>query len=185
MFFGYNRFIFAQDDDFNFDDSFLNDDTTLTTDDDIPVADDGTTDSDSAKSSNFDMSNAEIEKFMISPKLRVKYFNDDPADDKNHKDPFKVLIVKKVMFARPKNIVSETKIEEKVIPPLNLKLVGIIQAGDRKMAMITLDDKYMELFEGDQDPQGQFKVKQINDDSVLIISYRRNGELRTLTLGGK
>jgi len=193
MFFVHSRFAMAAD-DFDFgefgDDFGFEDDSGS---DSLGSADefDGFSgDSDGVagggEDDEFDMTPGELAKYEIVSKERlVKYFDDDKSNDKNLKDPFKVLIERKVL--EPKAFTPSGPGEEPedvVIPKLDIKLVGVIQAGDRRLAMVTVEDEYMELFEDQGDAEGNFKVKQINNDSMVIISFRRNGELRTITLDG-
>lgn len=195
LFFGYSHYILAAD-EFDFGDELFDDfdsagNSGTTAETGAMPADIGPSGSvagsGEGEQTNFDLSQGEIAKFEVAPELHVKYFNDDPAEDASRKDPFKPLIEKITPNIGAIKQMAGGPVTQDVpqIPPLDLKLVGVIQAGDRKMAMMTLDGtKYMELFEGDQDSDGQFQVKQINDDSVVIMSFRRN-ELRNIQLGGK
>ncbi|PLX19940.1 MAG: hypothetical protein C0601_00545 [Candidatus Muiribacterium halophilum] len=191
MFFSYSRFAMAADDfdfgefgdDFGFDDSGSGSSDAGAFD---GAGGDAAAGNASGEDNEFDMTPGELAKYEIVSKERlVKYFDDDQSNDKSLKDPFKVLIEKKILKPKAYNPgAGEVAPEDVVIPKLDIKLVGVIQAGDRTLAMVTVEDKYMELFEGDGDPEGNFKVKQINEDSMVIISFRRNGELRTIQLDG-
>lgn len=187
MFFGYSKFILAQD-DFDFNDDLFGDDEDFgfSTGGDSSGDSIGNQDNSSGSGTkeDFDLSDEDIAKFEISADIKTKYFNDDPSDDKEHKDPFKPLIVRIAKVRVPVTVVDGQEVKPQTIPPLNLKLVGVIQAGDRKLSMITLDDQYLELFEGDEDPNGKFKVIKVEDDSVQVVSYQHHGERRTLTMDG-
>lgn len=186
LFFGYSKFILAQD-DFDFNDDLWDDDGDFGTSNntvDTGASFGGTSDPGSGEKEDFDLSDADIAKFEISADIKTKYFNDDPSDDKEHKDPFKPLIIRITKVRIPITVVDGQEMKPQTIPPLNLKLVGVIQAGDRKLSMITLDDQFLELFEGDEDPNGKFKVMKIENDSVQVVSYQHHGERRTLTMDG-
>ncbi|MFW5782235.1 MAG: hypothetical protein ACOCWO_02960, partial [Candidatus Muiribacteriaceae bacterium] len=161
VFFLYSDLIMAEDgfDDFFDDLEDVDSDADSGSFDDEDFSSDPAAPNGSEEEDNCDMSPAMISQFEVAEAIKVQYFTDDPSDDGNHKDPFKPLIIKKL---KRKKIITDTdqpEVKQEVIPPLDLKLVGIISAGDRKLAMITLDNKYLELFEGDEDPQGKFAVK--------------------------
>ncbi|MFA5478844.1 MAG: hypothetical protein WC002_04255 [Candidatus Muiribacteriota bacterium] len=188
MFFGYSKLILAQDDWFG--DDFFDDFDTPSTPSTSGGGSStgggfGQTSSAGAgeEQDGFDLSETELAKFEVAARIRVKYFNDDPGDDRNHKDPFKPLI-ERIPQIRQTQVSTPFQVpEERQLPPLNLKLVGVIQAGERFLAMVEFEGKYMELFENDQDTGGNFMVKSITANSISVVSYKRGGELKTFELG--
>lgn len=115
---------------------------------------------------------------------KVKYFNDDPADDKRYKDPFKALVVKQAAPPPVPTIRADSgpAPTPELIPQLNLSIVGVVESGDRKLALITLDNEMHSMMEGDSVP-GKFRVVSIDPDSVTVFSYRSKTR-RILKIGG-
>ncbi|MGM0606956.1 MAG: hypothetical protein ACQESP_00925 [Candidatus Muiribacteriota bacterium] len=182
MFFGYSQFIMAQD-DWDFGDDFFDENGEEPTEQsgDSSEAGNQTTDIGDRDPDDFDLSEAELSQFEVASKVRVKYFNDDPSDDDSHKDPFKPLIVRKAPErpepTRPRD--QEPEVER--IPPLDITLVGVIQAGSRTMAMLEYEGKYMEMFEGDE--ISDFRVRSIDSNSIQVLSFLHQGEIKTYELG--
>ncbi|MDD2717277.1 MAG: hypothetical protein PHW04_15415 [Candidatus Wallbacteria bacterium] len=108
---------------------------------------------------------------------RVKYFNDDPAEDGGILNPFETLIKP----PKPPKIEATVARGQEAPKPLRLRLIGIVVNGDVKIALIENMDKneQYELSEGEKTPD--FSVVEIGEDKVTIFAYGLNMR-RTITV---
>lgn len=111
------------------------------------------------------------------------YFDDDPKKDANYKNPFTVLVkkAKPVRHIPIPDINPNNQAPQKVvIPPLNVKVTGIVTSGKKKLVLLTFDGEFMSMFEGDSVPN-KFKLTEINDNSITIYENQRQSR-RTIKL---
>jgi hypothetical protein len=116
------------------------------------------------------------DNYLVSDNL-VKYFNDDPAEDGGIPNPFESLIKPPEPPASAPSIARSKEAPK----PLRLKLNGVVINADIKIALIENLDKgeSYEMAEGDKN--SDFSVVEIDDDKVIIFSYRLNMR-RTLSI---
>ncbi|MFC1743390.1 hypothetical protein ACFL35_05295 [Candidatus Riflebacteria bacterium] len=178
--------LYAQDDDEGFDDEGLDDegmdddvgdlDDDKALDDDKP-ADDDAGDDDAAADDDAadDADGGEAEVAPAPPPRLIVPFKPDK------KDPFKVLIVKKVFkSARPlrgptKRVFTQrqpVKPPPPPVPPVNLMVKGIVGNDAKRVALVNFENQVISIGKSYTDPKGKFKVVDIEKDKVIIYSFK-------------
>lgn len=91
------------------------------------------------------------------------------------KDPFKPMVVKKVIkYVRPVKTHKIKKIIETVVPvikPLKLKITGICGNNDKRQAVVLCESKEYLLDKG-QVVSNKFKVIEIKEDKLVVYSIK-------------